>query len=113
MARRAKWVDQERQRERRGVEASDAASHDGVDAKALGSGWWKALTDEPAGLCVSVRVEEPATRCAPAWVELRLPDGALVRVLPGVDAVTFAWYPLGDPRLGGGLFRLFVESRAE
>jgi hypothetical protein len=89
MERRAKWADQERRRERNGLEASGAASRDGGRAKELA--WdWKAQADEPAALRVSVRVEEPTTRCAPTWVELRLPDGALVRVLPGVDAVTFA-----------------------
>jgi hypothetical protein len=72
------------------LEASDAARREGVEAKELGPSWWKAQADEPAALRVSVRVEEPTTPCAPTWVELRLPGGALVRVLPGVDAVTFA-----------------------
>jgi hypothetical protein len=95
MATRARWEERVRRWEGSGFSASEFASREGCRAKELGGRRRKLQTDEPAAVRVeprllSVRVEEPTTACAVSWVEIGLPGGALVRVLPGVDAVTFA-----------------------
>jgi hypothetical protein len=95
MAKRAEWEDRARSWEQSGSSASEFAGDEGGEDKALDARRGKSQADEPAALDVeprllSVRVEAPTTACAVAWVEIGLPCGALVRVLPGVDAVTFA-----------------------
>jgi hypothetical protein len=95
MAKRAEWEDRARPWEQSGSSASEFADDEGGEDKALDARWGELQADEPAALHVeprllSVRVEAPTAACAVAWVEIGLPDGALVRVLPGVDAVTFA-----------------------
>lgn len=95
MVTRAKWTERVRRWERSGLDAAEFATREGIEAKAF-DGWRrKVQSDERAALRVeprlfAVRVEQPTTVLAPAWIEIGLPDGALVRVLPGVDATTFA-----------------------
>ena len=81
--------------ERSGLDAAEVASREGIEAKAFDGRRRKVQSDERTALRVeprrfAVRVEQPTTVLAPAWIEIGLPDGALVRVLPGVDATTFA-----------------------
>jgi hypothetical protein len=95
MAKRAEWEERARSWEPSGSSASESAGGEGGEDKALDSRRGKSQVDEPAARRVaprllSVRVEVPTTTCTVAWVEIGLPDGALVRVMPGVDAVTFA-----------------------
>jgi hypothetical protein len=95
MVTRAKWIERVRQWERSGLDAAEFAAREGIEAEALDEWRRKVQSDEPAARRVeprrfAVRVEEPTTALAPAWIEIGLPNRALVRVLPGVDAMTFA-----------------------
>lgn len=95
MGTRAKWTERVRQWERSGLDAAEFATREGLAAETLDGGWRKLQSDAPAALRVepqrfAVRVKVPMTALAPVWIEIGLPNGALVRVLPGVDAMTFA-----------------------
>lgn len=99
MATRAKWMDRVRRWERSGLDAAEFATREGIEATVLDVERRTAPSDVRTAVrtalqvetrLLAVRVEKPTTVLAPAWIEIALPDGALVRVLPGVDATTFA-----------------------
>ena len=103
MATRAEWMDRVKRWERSGLEAADFAKSEGLKAKQLY--WWKwklgtgaARPEQGEPRFLPVRVVEPSSRPAaaptvppaPAWIEIALPNGGLVRVLPGTDPATLA-----------------------
>ena len=102
MATRAEWKDRVDRWKESGLEAADFAKREGLKAQQLY--WWKwklgsteeASSERAEPRFVPVRVVEqpappvPAVPPAPAWVEIALPNGGLVRILPGVDASTIA-----------------------
>lgn len=104
MATRAEWKDRVERWNASGLEAADFAKREGLKARQLYWWKWKLGTTEEARperaepRFVPVRVVEPpappapapAVPPAPAWVEIALPNGGLVRILPGVDASTIA-----------------------
>lgn len=95
MATRAKLGDRERRRDPRVPQVTELAGHSGAHAKRLVPVRGEVHAEEADSqrvrrLPVSIRLQGGAMGNTPAWIDVRLPSGALVRVLPGVDAATFA-----------------------
>lgn len=113
MATRSEWEKRVERWKSSGLSAAEFAARHGYKAQQLH--WWswklgtssskshRADRDEPASALsqeprfLPVRVVEPSPAPvavgmppAPAWIEIALPNGGLVRVLPGVDAATIA-----------------------
>jgi transposase len=111
MATRAEWMKRVKRWERSGLDAAEFAQREGLKAKQLY--WWKwklgaagAQPEPAAPRFLPVRVVEPSppptpastvppapaptAPPAPAWIDITLPNGSLVRVMPGVDAATLA-----------------------
>ena len=98
MATRAEWVEQVDRWQRSGLDAAEFARREGLEPAQL-EGWRRDLRAaqprraEPQ--CRAARVAKPGptappTPPAPTWIDIRLPDGGLVRLLPGIDAATAA-----------------------
>ena len=103
MATRAEWMDRVKRWERSGLKAAEFSRREGFKAKELY--WWKwklgtaaAGPEQAEPRFLPVRVVEPSSPPAvpptmppaPAWIEIALPNGGQVRVLPGVDPATLA-----------------------
>lgn len=101
MATRAKWIERVEKWERSGLEAAEFALREGLNLTQF-ERWCRHLRGPQLPLaepeCRSVRLAKPsglplaarATPAAPAWIDIALPDGGLVRLRPGVDAATLA-----------------------
>jgi hypothetical protein len=77
MATLAKWIERVEKWERSGLETAEFALREGLNPTQFEQ--W----------CRELRAA-PATPPAPAWIDIALPDGGLVRLRPGVDAATLA-----------------------
>jgi hypothetical protein len=99
MATRAKWIERVEKWERSGLGAAEFALREGLNPTQFE--WWcQELRASPAPLAEprrQVRLakltgEAPAAAAppAPAWIDIALPDGGLVRLRPGVDGATLA-----------------------
>jgi transposase len=99
MATRAEWIERVRRCEQSGLDPAKFARREGIKAKQLS--WWRwrlrsavelATPAEPAFLPVRVIASMPAPTLTPPQqptpIEIELPNGRLVRVRPGFDAVT-------------------------
>jgi transposase len=95
MATRAEWSERVRKWERSGLEIADFARREGLNPKLLG--WWRwklqpggltstAPAPEPRFLPVHVVATAPPRATAP--IEIALPNGRVVRILPGFDPAT-------------------------
>ena len=93
MATRAEWEERIDRFERSGLDAAEFARREGVQPAQI-EGWRRQLRRaEPR--CQAARVAKPGptappTPPAPEWIDIRLADGGLVRLLPGLDAATAA-----------------------
>jgi transposase len=102
MATRAEWTKRLKRWQSSGLDADQFARREGLEVKQLY--WWRwklgSPVSTPSGTprLLPVRGVEPSpppvaastAPPAPAWIDIALPDGGLVRVLPGVDAATLA-----------------------
>jgi hypothetical protein len=100
MATRAKWIERVEQWERSGLGAAEFALREGLNPTQF-ERWCQELRASLAPLAEPQRqarlakpsgmaLAAPATPPAPAWIDIALPDGGLVRLRPGVDAATLA-----------------------
>jgi hypothetical protein len=53
---------------------------------------------KPSGVALAASAAPPV----PAWIDIALPDGGLVRLLPGVDAATLACVLAAAAELASG-----------
>jgi hypothetical protein len=99
MATRAKWIERVEKWKRSGLGAAEFALREGLNPTQF-ERWCQELRASPAPLAElgsrsvlrsrrDAQVAAAAPR-APAWIDIALPDGGLVRLRPGVDAVTLA-----------------------
>jgi transposase len=95
MATRAEWAERVARWQASGQSAKAFAARERIDAKRLG--WWRwrlgaspSLASERAPRFVEMQVIGAAPAGAPEGgpVEIALPNGRVVRVAPGFDAVT-------------------------
>jgi hypothetical protein len=98
MAKQAEWVELVDRWEQSGLDAAEFARGEGLEPEQL-ERWQRALrAPQPRraeSRCQAARVVQlgppaPPLPAAPAWIDNPLPDGGLVRLLPGVDASTAA-----------------------
>lgn len=95
MAAREEWVERVHRWERSGLDAVEFARREGVEPAQL-DWWWRELhAHEPQRAGArrpGARMARPAppTATAPAWIDIPLAGGGLVRLLPGLDAATAA-----------------------
>jgi len=96
MATRAEWIGRVRRCEQSGLDTAEFARREGLEPAQL-EGWCRKLRGtEPQDVEPQSRAMPIARACpasptpAPAWIDIALPDGSLVRLLPGVDAGTLA-----------------------
>ena len=98
MATRAEWEERIDRLERSGLDAAEFARREGVQLAQL-EGWRRELRGpqvrraearcRAAGLA-KLGPTAPSTPPAPEWIDIWLPDGGLVRLLPGLDAAAAA-----------------------
>ena len=100
MATRSEWIERVKRCDESGLDAAEFARCHGLKVKQLY--WWRRelRCPEPAPPAAPrlppVRGgfpppgPGPSTPSAPQWVDIALPHGDLVRVLPGVDPATLA-----------------------
>ena len=95
MATRAKWIERVERWEQSGLNAAEFAQREGVNPTQF-ERWCREMRAPRASLakpeCQSgsfgLPVAEPAPPPAPAWIDIPLPAGGLVRLRPGVDPFT-------------------------
>lgn len=98
MATRAEWEERIDRLERSGLDAAEFAEREGLLPAQL-EGWRRELHApqvrraearcRAAGV-VKLGPTAPPTPPAPEWIDIPLPDGGLVRLLPGLDAAAAA-----------------------
>jgi hypothetical protein len=98
MTTRAEWAEWVDRLERSGLDADEFARREGLQPAQLEE--WRRDLRAPRLRLAETRLQgarvaklgptAPPTPLAPAWVDIRLPDGGLVRLLPGLDAATAA-----------------------
>jgi hypothetical protein len=98
MATRAVWTERVERWERSGLEVAEFARREGLQPAQLD--WWRRelrasrpQRAEPRGRPARIAKPcspAPTAPAAPAWINIALPNGGLVRLLPGVDAATLA-----------------------
>ena len=95
MATRAEWVERVHKWERSGLDAAEFARREGLEPAQLD--WWRRELRAPEPRraeprCPEARVARPGPTApsAPAWIDIPLAGGGLVRLLPGIDAATAA-----------------------
>ena len=98
MTKRAEWAERVEKWERSGLDAAEFARREGLEPAQLDV-WCRELRAsqprrvEPRSQATGgVRpCPQPAPLTpAPVWIDIVLPNGGLVRLLPGVDAATLA-----------------------
>lgn len=106
MATRAAWIERVRRYEQSGLDLADFARAEGLELSQLE--WWCRVlrASEPQRAELRSLATEVATPCpplaAPAWVDVVLPNGDLVRLMPGTDAATLACVLAAAAELGSG-----------
>jgi hypothetical protein len=120
MATRAEWTERVETWEQSGMEAAEFALREGLNPTEFE--WWcrelrasrPPLTEPPhgpahlaksSGLTLAAASPAPAAAPAPpapAWIDIVLPDGGLVRLLPGVDGATLACVLAVAAEMGSG-----------
>lgn len=98
MATRAEWVEQVHKWERSGLDAAEFSLREGLEPAQFD--WWRRELRAPEPQraepqCREARVAKPGPMAppapaAPAWIDIPLAGGGLVRLLPGIDATTAA-----------------------
>lgn len=98
MTKRAVWTERVEKWERSGLEVAEFARREGLQPAQLD--WWRRelrasgpqraeARGRPARIAKPCS-PAPTAPGAPAWINIALPTGGLVRLLPGVDAATLA-----------------------
>ena len=101
MATREKWIEHVEKWERSGLETAEFALREGLNPAQFER--WCREASQSARLAQPSRQElAPITPPAPAWIDIALPEGGMVRLLPGVDAATLACVLAAAAELGSG-----------
>jgi hypothetical protein len=111
MATRAKWIERVEKWERSGLGTAEFALREGVNPTQF-ERWCRELRAsqpplaepqqahlaKPSGVALAASAAAPV----PEWIDIALPDGGLVRLLPGVDAATLACVLAAAAELASG-----------
>jgi transposase len=98
MTKKAEWAERVEKWERSGLDAAEFARREGVELAQL-EGWCRELrASQPRRVEPRSQATDRGRPCpepapltrAPLWIDIELPNGGLVRLLPGVDATTLA-----------------------
>ena len=99
MATREKWIERVEKWERSGLGAAEFALREGLNPAQF-ERWCEELRAFPTPLAELRR--QAGAPPAPAWIDIPLVEGGLVRLLPGVDAATLACVLAAAAKLASG-----------